>query len=244
MFGYPFQRICSQLLGDEHITQWYAACDQGKYLPQHVSSYCPRCGASIGKQAVTPKGCAFCIHQKIGWQHIVRVSSYTPPISDWILSLKFKRAWRWGNMLGQLLIPHLAALEIDNKQVAVCSVPMHWYRRWERGFNQAHLIAGTVGKHFNWPVVPLLHRSRYTPPQTRVIPSQRPVNVSRSVASKKIDLKDWTVVLVDDVKTSGATLNNCCKELKAMGCNHIIAAVIAVADLKNNNFKTVVPTGR
>lgn len=239
MFGYPLSRICTQLLGDQRVSQWYAARDQGRFLPGNCQDYCTRCGASIGKEAVTSKGCAFCIGQPIHWQRLVRVSSYEPPVSDWIVSMKFQHAWRWGEMLGQLLIEHMHLPELEDKQVVVCPVPMHWYRRWERGFNQSQLIADTLAKHYHWPVMPLLRRIRYTPSQTRVVPSHRAINVSQSVGTMPIDLKDWTVVLVDDVKTSGATLSNCCRQLKTMGCRQIIAAVIAVADPKHDGFKSI-----
>lgn len=239
MFGYPFTRICTQLLSDQHVSKWYAARDQGTYLPQYTEDYCHRCGASIGRQAVTAKGCAFCVNKPIHWQRIVRVGAYTQPLNDWILSLKFHRAWRWSQMLGDLLIPHLQLPQLQDRQVAVCPVPMHWYRRWERGFNQAHLIARHVSKHYHWPVYPMLKRIRYTVPQTRVVPSQRTVNVSQSVGKRNIDLKGWTVLLVDDVKTSGATLNHCCRQLKAMGCRNIITAVIAVADPRHDDFQSI-----
>jgi ComF family protein len=239
MYGHPLGRICMQLLGDQQVSQWYAARDQGLYLPANMADYCSRCGASIGSEAVTAKGCAFCLGHPVYWHRIVRVGAYESPLSDWILSLKFQRAWRWGQMLGDLLIPQLNIPELSDKQVAVCPVPMHWYRRWDRGFNQAHLIADHVGKHYHWPVMSLLKRIRYTPSQTRVVPSQRTVNVSQSVGAKNINLKDWTIVLVDDVKTSGATLSNCCRQLKTMGCQQIIAAVIAVADPRHDGFKSI-----
>tara|TARA_Y100000589_G_scaffold325805_1_gene364381 strand:- start:4543 stop:5229 length:687 start_codon:yes stop_codon:yes gene_type:complete len=221
------------------VSQWYDACDQGQYLPKVSADYCSRCGASISSKAVTAKGCAFCINQTIHWQKIVRVSAYEPPISDWIVTLKFKHAWRWGQMLGELLTPHLDLPDLQDNPTAICPVPMHWYRRWERGYNQSQLIADCVGRHLHLPVMPLLKRIRYTPSQTRVVPSQRTVNVSQSVGPRPINLNGWTVILIDDVKTSGATLNNCCRQLKSMGCKDIIAAVIAVADPKHNDFKSI-----
>ena len=142
-------------------------------------------------------------------------------------------------MLGDLLTPHLQDVDIEKGKTAICPVPMHWYRRWERGYNQSQLIADCVGSHLHLPVMSLLKRIRYTPSQTRVVPSQRAVNVSQSVGARPIDLTGWKVILVDDVKTSGATLNHCCRKLKSMGCKDIIAAVIAVADPKHTDFKSI-----
>jgi ComF family protein len=239
MLGYPIKRICTQLLGDSNVRDWYAAMDNASYEPGKIRPYCTRCGASIGLEAVTEKGCAFCVNQPVHWQKIIRVGNYQPPLSNWVLNLKFHHGWRWGQMLGQLLAPHVAQLDCPIDRTVICPVPMHWYRRWERGYNQAQLIADEVGKHVNIPVMSLLKRNRYTPSQTRVVPSQRTVNVSQSVTGRKMDLKDWTVILLDDVKTSGATLNNCCRQLKTMGCKRIIAAVIAVADPRHDDFMSI-----
>ncbi len=239
MLGYPIKRICTQLLGDMHVRDWYAAEDDGRYMPDTSRPYCTRCGASIGTEAVTKKGCAFCLNQPIHWQRIIRVGAYEPPLSHWVLNLKFHHGWRWGQMLGELLSPHITRLDIDVDRTVLCPVPMHWYRRWERGYNQAQLIADQVSKQVHLPVMSLLKRSRYTPSQTRVVPSQRTVNVSQSVTSRNMDLTGWTVILIDDVKTSGATLNNCCRQLKKMGCRQIIATVLAVADPKHDDFMSI-----
>ncbi len=124
-------------------------------------------------------------------------------------------------------------------QVVVCPVPMHWLRRWHRGFNQASLMAHSLGKARQWPVTSLLKRTRHTPPQTQVVPSQRAINVQGSVTAKTIDLAGWTVLLIDDVKTSGSTLKTCCQVLRKMGPSEIHVDVAAVADPKKSDFTTI-----
>jgi len=117
----------------------------------------------------------------------------------------------------------------DSKPVVVCPVPMHWARRIGRGYNQAHLIGSALARDRRWPIARLLKRTRYTPPQTAVGPSRRVANVRQSFAIKRVDLTGWHVWLVDDVKTSGATLNACARLLRRAGAQQVNAAVVAVA---------------
>jgi len=98
-----------------------------------------------------------------------------------------------------------------------------WRTRWARG----------------WPTAPLLRRTRHTHPQTAVAPSQRASNAAGSIAAEPIDLAGWHVVLVDDVKTTGATLAACARALRSQGAEGVYAAVAAVADPQGQDFRTI-----
>lgn len=98
-------------------------------------------------------------------------------------------------------------------------------------------MAESLAKARGWPLVPLLQRTDWTPPQPSVVPSQREANVKRSFALREVDLRGWQVLLVDDIKTSGATLSTCCKLMRSAGARSIQVAVAAVADPKGMNFK-------
>ncbi len=203
--------------------------------PDESDAYCFRCGATTPSAGVTSRGCANCRDARLRWQRLVRLGPYKSPLSDWIVAMKFQRQWSWAPWLGQRLASALPPIT-TSENVAVCPVPMHWRRRWHRGYNQAHLIAQTIAHQRHWPLVPLLQRVRHTPPQTRIAPSQRHANVRDSFACRPHDLTGWTVWLVDDVKTTGATLNACAKLLQARGAERIFTAVAAVADPRQADF--------
>ena len=157
-------------------------------------------------------------------------------MDGWIKQMKFARQWTWAPHMGELLAERVGE-PIEEDKVIVTYVPMHWRRRWRRGFNQAELMAKSVAKVRGWPMVPLLERTTWTPPQPSVIPSQREANVKQSFALRKVDLTGYQVLLIDDIKTSGATLGTCCKQMKEAGARSIQVAVAAVADPKGMKFK-------
>ena len=79
-------------------------------------------------------------------------------------------------------------------------------------------------------MAPLLRRTRFVRAQTAIAPTRRYVNVRRSFGVRHLDLTGWSVWLVDDVKTTGATLTSCARLLRGAGARKINVAVVAVAD--------------
>lgn len=212
--------------------------DTEAWSADEAGDYCPRCGASVDETGQTPRGCPFCVGQHLAWHRLVRLRAYAEPMQGWIVSSKFGGQWRWATALGRRLGERVAPLATEQRSV-VCAVPMHWARRWRRGYNQAELMARAMADVLGAPTVPLLHRTRYTRPQTVVAPSQRRQNVRDSVAAAAVDLSGWTVWLVDDVKTSGATLTQCARLLREAGAVMVNVAVLAVADPKGGDFTRI-----
>jgi len=203
--------------------------------PDEPDDYCQRCGASAGPGSVLADGCTFCRGKALAWDRVTRLSLYDEPMDGWVKQMKFAKQWSWATHLGRLLGERVGD-PIEADKMVVTYVPMHWRRRWRRGFNQAELMAKSLAKSRGWPMVPMLERTVWTPPQPSVIASQRMANVKKSFAVRAVDLTGWQVVVVDDIKTSGATLGTCCKLLKGSGARSIQIAVAAVADPKGVKF--------
>lgn len=110
-------------------------------------------------------------------------------------------------------------------------VPLHPFRRLRRGFNQAEALAAAL----DLPVVNALWRGRATSPQAGLRPAQRRRNVARafrvSPFVRRASLLDTCVVLVDDVRTTGATLDACARVLKEAGVREVRALTVARAIL-------------
>ena len=113
----------------------------------------------------------------------------------------------------------------------IVPVPLHPWRRMRRGFNQAADLAVALGP----PVCRLLWRARATAPQADLSAADRRRNVSRAFrlsplvrADTRSALHGQVVVLVDDVRTTGATLHACAKVLAAAGANEVRALTVAV----------------
>lgn len=214
-----------------HHAAALAQAQQNGWRIDAPGSYCRRCGTTAGPGAATAAGCSRCLRQPPAWNGLVRLGAYKPPLDGWIIAMKFGRAWSWAEWFGRELANALAA---DSSSTAdrtvVCPVPMHWLRRWQRGYNQAELIAAAFARQRGWLHAPLLRRTTYTPPQTAVLHHQRPANVRGSFAVREVDLTGWHVWLIDDVRTTGSTLEQCANLLRQAGAVCIHAAVAATAD--------------
>ncbi len=112
----------------------------------------------------------------------------------------------------------------------VVPVPLHPWRRLTRGFNQASDLARALDR----PVVHALWRARSTPPQMGLPARARRTNVRGAfiLSPWAPSIEDLAIVLVDDVKTTGATLNACAKVLRNAGAREVRALTIAIADAR------------
>jgi len=198
-----------------------------------ASTYCHRCGASIGPGGATDTGCAHCRDERIAWHSVTRLSSYKSPMREWILAMKFGRRWGWCAWFGEQLADALPTMN----NVIVVPVPLHWRRRMVRGFDQSVLIARAMAKRRGWPCAKLITRVRPTQAQSRIqARARRHANVRGAFAIEHVDLAGWTVVLVDDIRTSGATAGRCARLLRRHGARRIQLAVAAAADPKGADF--------
>lgn len=118
---------------------------------------------------------------------------------------------------------------------AIVPVPIHLARRRERGFNQSEIIANTLSRELNIPTnFAVIRRIVYTKTQTRLSQIERVLNVSQAIRpeQKPIDsVVGKRILLVDDVCTTGSTLNVCAEELLNCGARIVDCAVIVVAEI-------------
>jgi ComF family protein len=202
------------------------------FVADEPGSYCGRCGATADRTAMTLEGCSVCRGQRLPWSGVWRLSAYRQPVSRWVVEMKFQRAWQWGEWFGRQLAEATSRVRIDGPEV-VTSVPLHWRRRWSRGYDQSLLIARAFADAKGVPLAPLLIRRRYTQPQSDLHSHHaRLKNVRQAFSPRRVSLAGMTVWLIDDVKTSGSTLRQCSRLLRAMGAERVNLSVIAVADPK------------
>lgn len=114
----------------------------------------------------------------------------------------------------------------------IVSVPLHPLRRWKRGYNQAGVLAQIVGAKLGLPVEnQILKRVRYTQSQTLFKRKDRLKNLRSAFAIRSARylplLKNRTILLIDDVLTTGSTLDACAYVLKSAGASTIYTLVVA-----------------
>jgi ComF family protein len=146
------------------------------------------------------------------------------------------RAFKFGGefSLGRTLAAYLAecyrehGLESD----VVTPVPLTGLRRRARGYNQAALMARELARGIEQPMVEALRRRRHSSPQAMSLTAeQRRLNVLEAFEpAKRADVSGMRVLLIDDVATTGATLNACAEVLRAMGAAQVVGLTLARED--------------
>ncbi len=192
--------------------------------------YCGRCGKEASKYGIVEGACPDCQGREIHFDGIARSGIYKDSLRDMILSLKKGRS-ELGDMLGSWSKSTLEASGFYDEIDFFVPVPLHWTRRFFRGFNQSLIIAKRL-KHPTVKINTDLVRIRRTKFQFAAASSaQRIKNVAGAFRVRfGHQLKRRNICLVDDIKTSGATLNECAKTLKEAGASKVFALVLAIAD--------------
>ncbi|MES1262566.1 MAG: phosphoribosyltransferase family protein, partial [Acidobacteriota bacterium] len=114
---------------------------------------------------------------------------------------------------------------------AVVPVPLHWRKQWERGYNQAELLARHVAKRRGVPLVKALRRKRPTAVQASLAVAGRRKNVAGAFLMRpQARLAGQRVLLIDDVMTTGATAGACAVALKRGGAKSVSLLTLARAD--------------
>lgn len=144
-----------------------------------------------------------------------------------VYQLKYNNIRTLATPLARLLYEFIIENPIPGE--ILVPVPLHSKRLRERGYNQSALIARQLLKMLDIPVVnDCLFRQRHTPSQaTSTNIAQRQSNVRHAFSSQHDGLKDKQVILIDDVATSGATLNACANTIKTAGVASVWGLVLA-----------------
>jgi ComF family protein len=143
----------------------------------------------------------------------------------------------FGNMLARVL-PREARFD------AIVPVPLHWWRGWLRGFNQAELLAQEVAQRWGIPVVKALRRTRWTAPQADLSRAQRRRNVSGAFRAAHPDrVEGRSILLIDDVFTTGATARAGALALKRAGARRVTVLTLARRDRRMDLVSLASPEG-
>lgn len=141
---------------------------------------------------------------------------------------KYGKVQTLARPLGELL---LRALPRDERFDLVVPVPLHWRRRWQRGFNQAELLARLVAARRAIPVTKVLRRVRSTSAQAGLSGTGRRRNVAAAFRCRNSSLmKGRRVLLIDDVMTTGSTAAACALALKRAGASRVALLTVARVD--------------
>lgn len=141
--------------------------------------------------------------------------------------LKYVGDVKMARFLGELLFCTWEARGQLSNGLVVCPVPLFWWRKWHRGFNQSQLLAQELVWRTDLQQLPLLRRTRATGHQVGRSRLERQNAVQNAFEFDSLYPVPERVLLIDDVCTTGATLDACAKALKTAGVHEVWALVLA-----------------
>jgi ComF family protein len=190
---------------------------------------CRRCGRDVSPYAVCEGLCPNCRDEDINFDGIARAGMYAESLREMILAFKHDRT-ELDSVMVWLADTALQTSTFFNDIDIFVPVPLHWRKRLRRGYNHSYLVARGL-KHPTAKVNTDLVRIRHTREQpTMMTITARAKNVAGAFAVRyRHPFADKKICLVDDIKTTGATMNECAKTLKEAGASKVYALVLSVA---------------
>jgi ComF family protein len=199
-----------------------------KPAPISADYYCVACRTPfLNPYPLDEQGlCGLCRRGLTGFDAAYSFGSYEGELRELIHLFKYAGVETLARPLGKLL---LVALPREQRFDAIVPMPLHWRKRWRRGFNQSELLAQVVSRRWNVPLKRLASRIKNTPAQVGQTHASRRNNVAGAFRAKGV-VKGMRVLLVDDVMTTGATAGACAAALKRAGAAHVTLLTLARVD--------------
>jgi ComF family protein len=200
-------------------------------LLQSAGPACWRCAMPVGPWAGTQHDCSECRGRALGFDRAIALGPYQGPIRELCLRLKHERNAWIAPWLVDILLEARGDLLGAERVGCVAAIPLHWRHRLRRRFNQADLLGKRLANRLGVPPCHPLRRIVSTPKlagrgrseRARLLKSAFRVRDSRAVEGQ-------TVLLVDDILTTGATCGAAARALKRAGAKRVVVAVIGRAE--------------
>jgi ComF family protein len=222
-------RLCAQPLVN---VSRIPVCKSCLSLPQPLQAefFCQTCRTPfLSSYPLDHNGqCAVCRENAVNFDFAYSYGSYEGPLRKLIQLFKYGKVESLAGPLSALL---LRAVPRDQNFDVIAAMPMHWRKQWERGFNQAELLARPVARRYGLKLATNLRRKHYTVSQASLSEAGRRQNLKGSFAVARTEqIAGKRILLIDDVFTTGATLRAATAALKSAGAAKISALTLARVD--------------
>jgi ComF family protein len=222
---------CSDVILEPDSSQLCERCINDIQLV-HADRACRRCGLPLGPFAIDHEGrfCEGCANLPlVGFRRTVAVGTYEGPLRRAICRFKYSRRPHLIKTLGPMIASKVLEEYGDDPPDCVLAVPLHPARRKERTFDQAYLLAGAVSSALGRPLLGgVIVRTTHTPTLTHQTREQRLETVGGAFMVRDAEaVREKSILLVDDVMTTGATASECARALKHAGAREVRVAVLA-----------------
>ncbi|MCB5230693.1 MAG: ComF family protein [Candidatus Cloacimonas sp.] len=223
-----FPKICyscgERLIGNESFV--CSSCS-AKIEP-YYESICRVCGSfDVQAKAI----CRFCNENRAHFDKCRSVIQYNEVARVLIHELKYNEKTKIADMLANIAIEYIENTKPYRSVDCVVNIPLHAVKRRSRGYNQAEFLAARIADHFAWKHNPSLFKKALpTASQTSLSSEERKTNVANAFSvDSKANIKDHNFLIIDDVFTTGATVNAASGELKKRNADKVYVLTIARA---------------
>ena len=220
----PFCVGCNKSLDQDWLCQ-----DCQRSAVRITSPFCQICSRPYAGEIGGPFSCPDCEDNPPAFDCVATGYQATGVVRDLIHRFKYSGEFHLRNVLAAWLKEALSDSRITQEPFdAFVPVPLHPTRIRERGFDQIGALVEVLGKRSNHPIWPCLRRSRYTESQTRFSRKERLQNLRNAFELRKgTSVLGKRLLLVDDVLTTGSTLDECARVLMGHGAKSVRAVAVA-----------------
>jgi len=193
-----------------------------------IPPICNTCGIPTEKEV---ERCVSCYGKDFHFTTNRGTFLYDELMRDLLLELKFKQNKQIAHSLGKLWAMHMSETFDCEDNTFLVPLPMHYKKQRERGFNQAEILTQHLSNRLSIPTEHALLRTIDTPPQSGLHPRQRIENVSGVFeVAKDVNPQGKHYIIIDDIYTTGASLNECAKVLKEAGAAGVSCMTLSVVE--------------
>ncbi len=193
---------------------------------------CQKCGKPVLR---TVERCLDCRGRRISASEVRSVAVFDGALKEAVHALKYRHGRRLAHFFAQFMAVSVDSYFSDIDLITF--VPISRGKKRTRGFNQAELLARGLARQIEKPVKPLLVCTRFTMDQSRLSPAERRANVRgafdllRNTEASRRGIAGRKILLIDDVYTTGSTVNECAQVLRRAGAHEVRVLTLARAVL-------------
>lgn len=186
-----------------------------------------QCGKQI--RSTEKEYCYDCAHTHHYYEQGLSLWNHRNPVNQSVYQFKYHNQRRYANIYSKEIVEAFREEILRWKPDVIMPVPLHWTRKRKRGYNQAQILAEEIGKKLNIPVdSKSLKRIKKTSPQKKLGHEERKKNLKHAFALKPGFCPVKTVVVVDDIYTTGNTIDAAARILKEKGVENVYFLTISI----------------
>lgn len=216
---YPRRCVfCDSLLAKREKYLCQRCC---KKIPQNIKEpRCKKCGKQL--QIMEQEYCYDCMHFSHMYDYGMGLFLYQDPLKSALMRFKFNGRKEYGKFLGNLMVRYGGSFIQQIQPQVIIPVPVHRRKLYTRGYNQAEVLAREISRGFSIPIrTDLVLRKKFTMAQKELNKKERKKNLEKAFMVKKEAGEYRSILIVDDIYTTGSTIHAIGKQLKAQGVRHV-----------------------